>query len=231
MTSKEWFISIVFGTISGVLVVYSIHFSKIPQIILSMAIPVILTYIFFKFKNNNKVLYFIVVNIILFSLTGLYLISIQNYSLEYIIPSLGGLLVAMVYVYGWERTILMRDSSLLIEENKLEESLPYLDKLLELDHKNFYALYNKASVCNEMGKYKESLELADKLLKKNPKDTYTLNLKINSLIKLRRCDEALEIIDGILKKDSKNGIVLANKARALAGQGKYHEAVEYYEDA
>lgn len=207
------------------------YMDRFLQIILSMAIPVVMFFIFTKINNPDKKIYFSTVIIILFLFTALNSILNQNYSLSYILPSFAGVIIALDYVNKWKRIISLRKSSHLVKEGKIEEALPYLDNILKSDPQHFSALYTKAAAFNKIGKYEESMELTDKILKKNPENEYAMNLKSNSLIKLEKYDEAMEIIDKILKKNSKNEIALANKALTLSKQGNYQDSIMYYEKA
>lgn len=137
--------------------------------IISMALAFIVAWMFIKFKNYSKKHYFIVVTLLLLCLNGLYLIITNDYSLESSLPFFGGLIIALIYINGWEKIVLINKSTSLIKEHKIEEALPYFNRILELDPKNFYALYNKALIYNETEKYEESLELSDKILKKTRK--------------------------------------------------------------
>lgn len=192
MNWKELFRGILLGVPLSILLIFSFETDRTLQIILAMALPVVMYIVFNKINNTDKKLYFGAVTLVLFLATALNSILTQNYSLNYILPSFGGVLISLLYVYNWEKGRVVLESSNLIKEGKFEETLPYLDKLLELDPQSFYALYNKALTFNEMGKYTKSIELTDEILKKDQKNDFVLNLKANSLIELEKYDEALE---------------------------------------
>ncbi len=223
--------NIFFIALLSIILIFGFIFNRTFQTILFVAVPVLVGFIFDKFNNENKKLYFSVMIIILLVLTAYYSIENQIYILDSTIPLLGGLTCTLFYVDDWKKRKSLIDSTNLIKEGKFEEALPHINYILESDPQNFYALYNKAVIFNETGKYAESIELSDKVLKKDPKNDFALNLKANALIKLEKYDDASEIIDKLLKKNSKNEITLFNKALALSGQGNYQDAIGYYENS
>lgn len=214
-----------------IIIIYIMDIDRLLQIILSMAVPLVVYFIFYKINNPSKKLYFSTVIIVIFLFTALNSILNQNYSLSYILPSFAGVIMALYYISNWKDYVSKWEINTLVKEGKLEETLPYLDNILKSDPQNFPALYNKAAAFNRMGKYAESIELADKILKKDPENDYAMNIKSNSLIKLEKYDESMEIIDKLLQMNSKNAMALLNKAQALLKQGNYQDSIRYYENA
>ena len=214
-----------------IIIIYIMDIDRLLQIILSMAVPLAVYFIFYKINNRSRKLYFSTVIIIIFLFTALNSILYQNYSLNYILPSFAGIIMALYYISNWEDYVSKWEMNTLVKEGKLEEALPYFDNILKSDPQNFPALYNKGLALLKIGKYAESMELADKILKKDPENDYAMNLKSKLLIKLEKYDEAMEIIDKLLKKNSKNETALANKAQALLKQENYQDSIKYYENA
>ena len=69
-------------------------------------------------------------------------------------------------------------SVLLLKENRFEEALPYIDKLLEFDPNNTSLLLNKGSVLIALDRSGESITYFDRVLKIEPNN---MNGKIISL--------------------------------------------------
>lgn len=231
MNLKEFLLYLLFCAILIIIGIYSFINGESVQMIFFVAFSLLILINFFKYKKDSKNLCISVSIISIFTFTVLYLYYIQNYNLEHIIPSLGGLTIVLYYYLAWDKTIIMRESLSLLKEYRMEEALPYLNKILESEPQSFYALYNKGAALNQMGKYNEALKINDEILKNKPKNVFALNMKSHLLIKLKRQDEALKIIEGILKKDPKNEFVIANKALALSRQEKYEESLMYFENA
>ncbi|MCZ3364572.1 MULTISPECIES: tetratricopeptide repeat protein [Methanobacterium] len=209
----------------------SLIFDQILQIVLAIALPIIVAYLFLKLNNKNIKLYFIIVTIVLLLLTALNLIFTQIYDWTYLLPLFGGLILTQMNADHLKYWILMKESIALLNEGKYHESLYYLDKLLESGFNYFSVLHSKAAVLSKMEKYQESLDLTNKILKKDKKNVLVLGLRAGIFIKLERYDAALEHIDIILKKEPQFGPALANKAVVLFKQGDYQKAVTYFEDA
>ncbi|HML04760.1 MAG TPA: tetratricopeptide repeat protein [Methanobacterium sp.] len=225
MTLKNTLINAFLGFSLGIVLFLSLIYGQILQILFFLALPSVIAYIFTKL-NKSKTQYLTFSIIILIFAT-----IIQFNSLESIIPPIGGLIVTLIYTKSWEMRILVSKTTALIKEYKMEEALPYLDKMLELNPQSFYALYNKAAALNLKGEYGEALKLCNKILENKPDNVLALNMKAHLLLKLERYDESLEILDKVLKKDPKNEFALSNKALVLSRQWKYEESLKYFEDA
>jgi tetratricopeptide (TPR) repeat protein len=74
----------------------------------------------------------------------------------------------------------------LLNTGKYNESIPYFDKALAIDPKNFYALYDKGEALLNTGKYNESIAYFDKALTVVPTNTLALNGKKLDLEALQR---------------------------------------------
>jgi tetratricopeptide (TPR) repeat protein len=60
---------------------------------------------------------------------------------------------------------------------KHKEALQYLDKALELDPNNVFAISNKGFALHNMGKHKEALQYLDKALELDPNNDVILRNK------------------------------------------------------
>lgn len=95
-------------------------------------------------------------------------------------------------------------STALISEGRYEESLLYLDKILEIEPNNSNALINKASVLIKLELFENSIEVLNHHLKFEPENTSVLEMKALALIFLGQYSEALQIFDITLSSDTSN---------------------------
>ena len=236
--------NIIFGILCGIAVYLSLIFGQILQIVLAIALPIIVAYIFIKLNNKNIKLYFIVATIILLLSTALNLILNQIYDWTCLLPLFGGLVFTLSIITRLEYWILIKESNALRDEGKYQESLYYLDKLSELGVNNLWTLYRKAAVLGRMGKYQDSLELTNKILKKEPKFGQALASKASVFFKQGDYQKAITYYEDALGKISTKGkwklkgvtpIQVVALPRELAeiwvAKGKAHQKLQQYSEA
>ena len=98
-------------------------------------------------------------------------------------------------------------SVLLLKENRFEEALPYLNKLLEFEPNNVSLLLNKGSVLIALDRSGESITYFDRVLKIEPNNMNGLASKAAALSNLGETQNALDLYDRILsmeKNDEKD---------------------------
>ena len=96
---------------------------------------------------------------------------------------------------------------LLLKENRFEEALPYLNKLLEFEPNNVSLLLNKGSVLIALDRSDESITYFDRVLKIEPNNINGITSKAAALSNLGETQNALELYDRILsmeKNDEKD---------------------------
>ena len=71
---------------------------------------------------------------------------------------------------------------LLLQEEKFEKALPYLDKILEVQPNNVPILLNKGSVLIALDRSNESITYFDRLLKIEPNNIKGLTSKLQHLL-------------------------------------------------
>ena len=105
---------------------------------------------------------------------------------------------------------------LLLKENRFEEALPYLDKILESEPNNVSLLLNKGSVLIALDRSDESITYFDRLLKIEPNNIKGLTSKAAALANMGETQMALDLYDQILSIDKDNEIIINEKARLLS---------------
>ena len=105
---------------------------------------------------------------------------------------------------------------LLLQEEKFEKALPYLDKILEVQPNNVPILLNKGSVLIALDRSNESITYFDRLLKIEPNNIKGLASKAAALANMGETQSALDLYDKILSIDKNNEKIESEKARLLS---------------
>ena len=105
---------------------------------------------------------------------------------------------------------------LLLQEEKFEKALPYLDKILEVQPNNVPILLNKGSVLIALDRSDESITYFDRLLKIEPNNIKGLTSKAAALANIGETQSALDLYDKILSIDKNNEKIESEKARLLS---------------
>ena len=105
---------------------------------------------------------------------------------------------------------------LLLQEEKFEKALPYLDKILEVQPNNVPILLNKGSVLIALDRSDESITYFDRLLKIEPDNIKGLTSKAAALANIGETQNALDLYDRILSIDKDNEKIESEKARLLS---------------
>ncbi len=113
----------------------------------------------------------------------------------------------------------------LISEKKYEDALEALNKALELNPKQEYALSIKGYALGNLGRYDEALAALNAYLEIKPKDSFALLAKGAVLANLGKYDEALAVLNAALEIKPKDSFALSAKGAVLANLGKYDEAL------
>ena len=104
----------------------------------------------------------------------------------------------------------------LLKEERFQEALPYLDKILEIDPNNVPILLNKGSVLIALDRSDESITYFDRLLKIEPDNIKGLTSKAAALANIGETQSALDLYDKILSIDKDNEKIESEKARLLS---------------
>ena len=104
----------------------------------------------------------------------------------------------------------------LLQEEKFEKALPYLDKILEVQPNNVPILLNKGSVLIALDRSNESITYFDRLLKIEPNNIKGLTSKAAALANIGETQNALDLYDKILSIDKNNEKIESEKARLLS---------------
>jgi len=104
----------------------------------------------------------------------------------------------------------------LLKEERFQEALPYLHKILEIDPNNVPILLNKGSVLIALDRSDESITYFDRLLKIEPDNIKGLTSKAAALANIGETQSALDLYDRILSIDKNNEKIESEKARLLS---------------
>ena len=103
----------------------------------------------------------------------------------------------------------------LLKEERFQEALPYLDKILEIDTNNVPILLNKGSVLIALDRSNESLTYFDRLLKIEPNHIKGLTSKAAALANIGEHQKALDLYEKILTIDKDNEKIMNAKAKLI----------------
>ena len=117
-----------------------------------------------------------------------------------------------------EKNIYELESTLvsLLQEKRFEESLFYLDKILEIDPNHMAALLNRGSVLIELDRSDEAIAYYDRLLAIDPDNISGLTSKAAALTNIGKNLDALELYNKVLSIDKDNEKMQEFKARLLS---------------
>ena len=149
--------------------------------------------------------------------------------MKYLLTSLS---LSALLVFGLTQIVFAQDSTLsleeesvnelysnlvlLLQEEKFEKALPYLDKILEVQPNNVPILLNKGSVLIALDRSNESITYFDRLLKIEPNNIKGLTSKAAALANIGETQNALDLYDKILSIDKNNEKIESEKARLLS---------------
>jgi tetratricopeptide (TPR) repeat protein len=127
--------------------------------------------------------------------------------------------------------ILFYEGQLLFSNNKYQEAIEVLNKILKMNPKDKVALSNKGSTLLILGKYDEALETFNEALEINPKNELILLNKGFALVSLGKYEKAIETFNKALEINPKYEYALLNKGWAFGCLGMYEEAFETFNEA
>ena len=149
--------------------------------------------------------------------------------MKYLLTSLS---LSALLVFGLTQIVFAQDSTLsleeesvnelysnlvlLLQEEKFEKALSYLDKILEVQPNNVPILLNKGSVLIALDRSNESITYFDRLLKIEPNNIKGLTSKAAALANIGETQNALDLYDRILSIDKDNEKIESEKARLLS---------------
>ena len=108
-------------------------------------------------------------------------------------------------------------SAALVREDRFEEAIIYLDKILEEDPKNLKALSNKAGLLVQLEKFSESVILSNKVLEIDPNRISTLTNKAIALKMMKEYEQSFNTFTKILQIDPDNEKIKTARAKLLSG--------------
>ena len=108
-------------------------------------------------------------------------------------------------------------SAALVREDRFEEAIIYLDKILEEDPKNLKALTNKAGLLIKLEKFSASLELSNKVLERDPDRISALTNKAIALKMMKEYEQSFNTFTKILQIDPDNEKIKTARAKLLSG--------------
>jgi len=107
-------------------------------------------------------------------------------------------------------------SAALVGEDRFEEAIIYLDKILEEDPENLKALSNKAGLLVQLERFSESVILSNKVLEIDPNRISTLTNKAIALKMLEEYEESFLTFSKILVLEPENDKVKKARANLLS---------------
>ena len=148
--------------------------------------------------------------------------------MKYLLVSIS---LSALLLFGMTQIVFAQDSTLseekdlneiysvlisLLKEERFQEALPYLDKILEVQPNNVPILLNKGSVLIALDRSDESITYFDRLLKIEPNNIKGLTSKAAALANIGETQSALDLYDKILSIDKNNEKIESEKARLLS---------------
>tara|TARA_B100000029_G_scaffold508902_1_gene596838 strand:- start:1258 stop:2064 length:807 start_codon:yes stop_codon:yes gene_type:complete len=107
-------------------------------------------------------------------------------------------------------------SAALVSENRYEEAVIYLDKILDEEPENLKALSNKAGLLIQLENFSEGLEISNKVLEMDPERVSTLTNKAIALKMLEQYEQSFLVFTKILNIDPENKTVEKSRAKLLS---------------
>ena len=89
-------------------------------------------------------------------------------------------------------------SAALIDKDRYDEAIIFLDRILEQEPNNLKALSNKSGILIELERYDESVEIADIVLKNEPNRISALTNKAIALKMLKEYEKSYEVFTKII---------------------------------
>ena len=105
----------------------------------------------------------------------------------------------------------------LVSENRFDEAIIYLDKILEKEPDNLKALTNKAGLLIQVGKFSESVNLSNKVLEIDSERISALTNKAIALKMLKQYEQSFITFSKILILEPDNLKVQTARANLLSG--------------
>jgi len=128
--------------------------------------------------------------------------------------------------------ILQLKADELNKHGEYEKSIVIYDQFLALKPNDPYILDKKAAALSDLNKKDESVIIYNQILQTDPKNILTLLNKGAILYQQNLFERAITTCyDVVLDLNNTNAIALAGKGYCLAMQGKYHQAIEYFENS
>ena len=103
----------------------------------------------------------------------------------------------------------------LLQQERYEESLFYLDKILETHPNDKNALLNKGSALSKIDRSEEAISFYDRLLAIEPENIKALTSKAAALVYINQKQDALELFDKALSFDEDNEKIATARAQLL----------------
>ena len=107
-------------------------------------------------------------------------------------------------------------SAALVSEQRFEEAIIYLDKIIDEEPNNLKALTNKAGLLIKLEKFLESLEISNKVLEIEPNRISTLTNKAITLKLLEKYEESFLTFSKILIIEPENDTIKKARANLLS---------------
>jgi len=107
-------------------------------------------------------------------------------------------------------------SGALMQENRFDEAIIYLDKIIDEESDNLRALSNKAGVLIHLREFEESLKISNKILEIEPNRIPTLQNKSLALKFLGEYDEAYKTFTKILVLEPDNEDIRNARGKLLS---------------
>jgi len=130
-----------------------------------------------------------------------------------------------------EGKIWLHEVELLFSEGRYEDALEALEKALEINPEDEFALSMKVFALVSLGRYEDALEALEKALEINPEAAPALSQKGLALAYLGRHEDALEALNKALEINPKDENTLQNKGIALLKLKRYDETLNVAEKA
>ena len=108
-------------------------------------------------------------------------------------------------------------SAALVGEDRFEEAITYLDKILEEEPENLKALSNKAGLLIKLEKFNESIILSNRVLEIEPDRISTLTNKAIALERLKEYEKSFLTFSKIIFLEPKNEAAQISRAKLLSG--------------
>jgi len=138
------------------------------------------------------------------------------------------LITNVTIVYSEDVDLLLKNGLESYLDGKLEESMAYFDKVLEIEPNNLDALNNKGGLLNTLGDFSEAIVYFDRVLEIEPNHVRALVNKGSTLGSLGKFDEAIFSLDRALEIDPENIDALSNKAAVFVDQENHYDAITIF---